>query len=123
VNKARKGSENHSTQVSLSWSSINFFTEAVVLLAKNKMKDKFSKPSWTVSDSSFMKVPSIYKKNLLSLTTTRENSLSQRNHLRLFVNTRSPKAWPWHQWHQGPQVQLARCRQFLSLLSKLRGAF
>jgi hypothetical protein len=77
VNKARKGSENHSTQVSLSWSSINFFTEAVVLLAKNKMKDKFSKPSWTVSDSSFMKVPSIYKKNLLSLTTTRENSRSE----------------------------------------------
>jgi hypothetical protein len=36
VNKTRKGSENHSTQVSLSTSSINFFTEAVVLARKGQ---------------------------------------------------------------------------------------
>jgi hypothetical protein len=36
VNKTKKGSENHSTQVSLSTSSINFFTEAVVLARKGQ---------------------------------------------------------------------------------------
>jgi hypothetical protein len=30
------------------------------------MKDKFSNPSWTMSDNSSMKVPSNYKMNLLS---------------------------------------------------------